>query len=102
MKLSSARVQQTLTQFEAQPIPDDHPAVSQLSQVFGDHTFFLDGDGLSIVEPAEPVEAGAQTAKVVKLASWKDAERTSLTPHNPEPTDVVIALGSDDGDGLAR
>ena len=101
MRLSSARVQQALSQFEAQPIPDSHPAVSQLKQLFGDHTFFLDGDGLSIVEPAEPVQAAVQTAKVVKLAGWKDAERTSLMPHKAEPTDVIITLGSDNGDGSA-
>ena len=101
MKLSSSRVQQTLNQFDAQAIPDSHPAVPRLNHLFGEHTFFLDGDGLSIVEPAEPVQAGAQTAKVVKLASWKDAEKTALSAHDPEPTNVIIALKSDNGVGPA-
>ena len=51
-------------------------------------------DRLNIVEPAEPARAGAQSAKVVNLASWSDANPTGLELHDPEPTDVVITLGS--------
>jgi hypothetical protein len=52
MKLSSALVERTLSQFEARALPDNHPAVAQLHQLFGDHTFYLDRSGLHIVEPA--------------------------------------------------
>ena len=94
MKLNSALVERTLNQFEAQAIPEDHPVVAQLSEVFGEHTFFLDGNGLNIVEPAEPTQAGGQTLRVVNLANWSDANRTSLAPHEPEPTDAIIELGA--------
>jgi hypothetical protein len=94
MKLTSALVERTLNQFEAQAVPEDHPAVTQLSSVFGDHTFFLSGDGLHIVEPNEPGEEGAATGQVVKLASWNDDKRTGLVPHEPEPTDVIILLAA--------
>jgi hypothetical protein len=96
MKLASAMIERTLDQFEAEALPDTHPAVPQLNQLFGDHTFFLDVNGLNIVVPA-----GEQTWKVVKLASWKDATQSSLKPHQPEPTDVVIALGPDGPDDAA-
>jgi len=96
MKLNSALVERTLDQFQAQAIPDNHPVVPQLNSLFGDHTFFLDGNGLSIVEPSGITDSGAQTAQVVKIAEWKDANRTSLVPHEPEPTEVVIVL---DGNG---
>ncbi len=99
MKLASAIIERTLDQFEAEALPDNHPAVPQLSELFGDHTFFLDANGLNIVEPAESSRAGVQTWKVVKLASWKDAAQTSLTSHKPEPTNVVIALPSNGSDG---
>ena len=95
MKLSSQRVERTLSQFEAQAIPESHPVVPQLNSAFGEHTFFVDSQGLNIVEPAEPTEAGAQAGKVVKLASWMDANRTSLRPHEPEPTEVVVEFGPD-------
>jgi hypothetical protein len=83
MKLTSAQVERTLGQFEAQAIPDDHPEVPQLNDLFGEHTFFLDSNGLNIVEPAEPARAGAQSAKVVNLASWSDANPTDPGASRP-------------------
>jgi hypothetical protein len=100
MRLTPVLVKQTLTQFEAQAIPDNHPAVPELNKLFGDHTFFLDGNGLHIVEPAMVDEEGTHAGKVVKLASWNDAERTSLAAHEPEPTDVVVELGSENPDSV--
>ena len=94
MKLTSAQVERTLSQFEANPVPSSHPMVPKLNEVFGDHTFFLDSNGLNIVEPIAPVpEAEAQEARVVNLANW-DATHTKLTAHEPEPTDAIINLGS--------
>ena len=92
MKLNSTQVKQTLNQFDAQVLPDDHPAVAQLNNLFGDHTFFLDGGGLKVLEPVETPEAEAQTGEVVSLADWSDATLTSLKPHEPELTGVVVVL----------
>ena len=94
MKLTSAQVERTLTQFEGDVIPDNHPVVPQLNSMFGEHTFFLDSHGLNIVEPAEAGGAGVQSAKVVNVASWSDANSTRLEAHEPEPTDVVVVVGS--------
>ena len=92
MKLNSAQIEQTLAHFEAQVVPDNHPLVPELSELFGDHTFFLDSKGLNVVEPNESAHAGAPAGTVVNLANWSDAEWTSLTPHEPEPTEVVVIL----------
>jgi hypothetical protein len=92
MKLNSTQVKQTLSQFDAQVLPDDHPAVTQLNNLFGDHTFFLDSGGLKVLEPSEAPEMQAQTGEVVSLADWSDATLSSLTPHEPELTGVVIVL----------
>jgi hypothetical protein len=79
MKLTSAQVEQALTQFEAQPVPINHPAVPRLSELFGDHTFFLDSNGLNIVEPIESgSDAGVQQGQVVNLANWSDSTFTKL------------------------
>jgi hypothetical protein len=91
LKLTSAQVKNTLRQFDAQALPDNHPAVPQLTHLFGDHTFFLNNNGLNIVEPAAEAP---QTARVVNLANWGDENLTQLTPHEPEPTDAVIELES--------
>ena len=92
MKLNSCQTEQALSQFEAQVLPEDHPALRQLSGIFGDHTFFLDGSGLNVLEPAETAETEAQAGEVVSLASWSDETLTSLKPHEPEPTGVIIVL----------
>jgi hypothetical protein len=93
MKLTSAQVERTLSQFEAEPIPEDHPALSQLSRTFGEHTFFLHPQGLHIVAPVES-DSGTKTGQIVKLASWSDPDRTSLAAHAPEPTNVIILLAA--------
>lgn len=95
MKLSSASVEQTRSQISAQPIPDNHPVVSQLTNLFGDHTFFLDEEGLLIVEPIAPNDDGAPGGRLVKLASWNDADHKTLAPHQAEATDVLVELAPD-------
>jgi|SRR5689334_577988 hypothetical protein len=100
MKLSAAQIRQTQPQIGAEPIPDNHPAVEQLREVFGNHTFFLDRNGLNIVETGEPAGAGG-LANVVNLASWANEERTTLATHQPEVTDMVVEIGPDEPDGSA-
>jgi hypothetical protein len=97
MRLSATRVEETLTQFEAQPIPDGHPVMEQLKGLFGDHTFFLAANGLNIVEPVERSNSGVQTGKVVNLASWADEGATRLQPHEPETTEVIVEFALEEG-----
>ena len=95
MKLNATQLQQTLNQMDAQVLPEDHPAVGQLSNLFGDHTFFLDESRLKVLEPTGPaVESNmqAETGEVVSLADWSDASLTSLRPHEPESTGVVVVF----------
>src|SRR5437764_1378759 len=96
MRLNATQVKQTLSQFDAQVLPDDHPAATQLSSLYGDDTFFLDGGGLKVLEPNpnEMPETEAKTGEVVSLADWSDATLTSLKPHEPELTGVVVVLES--------
>ena len=95
MQLTPAQVKRTLAQFEAQEVPADHSAIAQLTWLFGEHTFFLDRNGLNIVEPAEAAAgAAAQSAKVVNLANWSDDDSTGLELHEPETTDIVITFES--------
>jgi hypothetical protein len=92
MKLNSTQVKQTLSQFDAEVLPDSHPAVPQLNNLFGDHTFFLDGSGLKVLEPTEMPGKETQAGEVVSLADWSDATLSSLKPHEPELTGVVVVL----------
>jgi hypothetical protein len=92
MKLSSTQTKQALSQFEAEVLPDDHPALVQLRDLYGNHTFFLNGSGLNVLEPAETAETEGDTGEIVNLADWSDATLTSLKPHEPEPTGVLVVL----------
>ena len=94
MRLNPQQVELTLNQIDAQPIPEDHPAIDRLHEIFGDHTFFLDINGLNVIEPAAATD-GAEAGQVVKVAQWSDARSLAqLAPHQPEPTDVVVVLGT--------
>lgn len=97
MKLNAMHIDQTMRQFGAEAIPENHPATPRLNSVFGEHTFFLDEGGLKILEliasedeTAAPDGDGA--ARVVELASWADETRTSLVAHEREITNVVVVL----------
>jgi hypothetical protein len=58
--------------------------------MFGEHTFFLDQNGLKVLEPTETSEREVPSGEVVSLADWSDATLTSLTPHAPETTGTII------------
>jgi len=95
MKLNTRQIEQASRQFEGQAIPDDHPLVPTLSKLFGDHTFFLDGNGLSVVEPTDIEDVNTRSGTVVNLANWSDADMTSLAPHAPEPTEITLKLATE-------
>jgi len=99
MRLSPARVEQALSQFEAHVIPEDHPSMPKIKGLWGDHTYFLTPIGLNIVEPIERDDSGAELAAVVNLATWTDDSGTSLSPHAPQTTEVLVEFEPDAEEG---
>jgi len=101
MKMNTAQIEQTLhklnaeEELNAEAIPAGHPMMSQLERLFGDHTYFLDSNGLNIVEPLEADHDDRRLGVVVNLAHWTDDRAESLQPHAPEPTELVIDLRTD-------
>jgi hypothetical protein len=100
MKMNSAQIEQTLQklnaeELNAEAIPAGHPMISQLERLFGDHTYFLDSNGLSIVEPLEADHDDGPLGVVVNLAHWTDDSAGSLQPHAPEATELVVDLQAD-------
>ena len=95
MQLTSSQVERTQSQLDTEAIPANHPVMPQLTRLFGEHTFFLDRNGLNILEPADASKAaGAQVCKVVYLAKWNDADPPSLEAHEPTPSDVTVEIES--------
>jgi hypothetical protein len=92
MKLNAAQVKETLTQMDARVLPDDHPAIGKLSELFGEHTFFVDESGLKVLETTVPSDSETQAGSVISLADWSDATSSTLRAHKPTPTGVVVIL----------
>ena len=84
-------------QTELYPIPDDEPVVAQLTEIFGEHTFYLQADGLHILALHTSLLTENLVANVVKVAGWSDEEATAPVTEEPEPTDIYVDLLSDAG-----
>jgi hypothetical protein len=96
MKMNSSQIKQTLHQLNAEAIPAEHPVMPQLERLFGEHTYFLDGNGLNIVEPVEAEQnGGRRRGVVVNIADWTDTKASSLQPHEPESTELVVDFETD-------
>src|SRR5258708_1155521 len=88
---TSRRSLRTMYRVAAPALPDTHPAVPELSNLFGDRTFLLDSKGLNILEPAEETpRGGVQPARVINLANWGDENLNKISPHEPAPTGAVV------------
>lgn len=92
MKMNDALVERTLNQYEAQALPETHPEMASLYNIFGMHTFFVDDEGLNIVERVDLEDRDDDTGQVIQLASWIDDRHTKLAPHDPEPRNVIVNL----------
>jgi hypothetical protein len=90
MKLSAQQIENVEKNTGLQPVPDDNPAMPQLKENFGDHTFYLDEQGLYVLETPDDGEETHATA--VQVASWVDEQKTALQPHEPMATEAVVKL----------
>jgi len=100
MRLSAAQVEMAATQLNAEAIPENHPLIPKLTEMFGDHTYFLDNHGLSVVEKAaqgSSTPSADGKAVVVNLANWTDSNPPKLEAHEPELTDSTVTLSPDGG-----
>jgi hypothetical protein len=102
MKLNTAQLERTVSQLQAQALPDDHPLIPQLNRLYGDHTYILNGDGLNIVEPADkaldlPTKQVSATGVVFNVAYWTDSNPPKLEAHEPEITENTVSLATDGG-----
>lgn len=96
MKLSELQTRQVEEHTGADAIPDDNPTMPALRRSFGDHTFFIDGDGLHIWESVDEDPSDGAKLVGVRIASWSDDEKNSLVAHDPAPSHVLTPPKSDD------
>jgi len=98
MKLEGMQLKTVEEQLGVDAIPEEHPVTPELKRAFGDHTFFLDTEGLNIVEPDPETESAS--GAVVKLASWTE-NRDALRGHEPEVLPVIVKFDSNGFDPAA-
>ncbi len=93
MKLDAAQLLTVENGLGIKSIPDDSPAVTQLADAFGPHTFFLDTVGLCVFEN-DPSDA-SKNGLLIRLAKW-NKDQTSLEGHEPEAYNTDVNLGAPD------
>ena len=99
MKLTEMQTVIAKMAVKADPIPEDHPAAIQLTENFGDHTFYLAEAGLLVFHPTDESTDGQETARLFFIAEWTDEGRTELSAIEPQPTEIAIAFAGMDDEG---
>ena len=70
-----------------------HFRQSEEAHRFGDHSFFLNADGMRIVEPNVTALGEDRTGAPVTLAGWADETRSQRKPHAPSAPAHIVELG---------
>ena len=89
MRLSEPQILRVVGESGATAIPADHPAASELESNFGEHTFFVDNDGLHVWDCPSDTESESSKLVGMRVASWSKENKNALVPHEPIPTQVI-------------
>lgn len=98
MKLNTMQAEMVEDQLGAMALEEDHPLNPELREVYGDHTFLLNGAGLNIVEPNNPPLQS--TARVIKLGTWTTEACEELRIHEPRVLTLAVELGPSETDTI--
>lgn len=104
MKLNAAQIDIVEQQVSVRPIEDDSPAMPQLKEVFGDHTFYVDANGLHVLEVLPEDMDGAQpgTAAIIQIAEWTNEDKNALAPIEPRAAGSVVSITGETVNGGAN
>ena len=92
MKLTEAQIALIEKQLGSKALLEDDEAAISLRGNFGDHTFYLDPNGLYIFEKGNSPEHKGPFAVLVHIAEWTDDKRTALSPIEPDIRQVAVDL----------
>ena len=94
MKLTPTQIAATRDAIAANALPEDHPVMGQLEEAFGEHTFFIDQNGLSVFVDQDEVPAEVDLPdgdpRLVLIAAWTDETRQALGAVQPVDTGVTL------------
>ena len=97
MKLNDRQLAVIEARTGAKPLPEGDPAAEHLKGAFGEHSFFLDPNGLYVFEGVDvpDTEASAEPALLVQIAEWTDETKSAIAPIEPKPADLVLDLADE-------
>lgn len=95
MKLTIEQIEGIHDQAGIDPIPQTEAVIDVLQHHFGDHTFYVDEEGLRVWESIDDEQAATEKLQAYRVASWADEEKNALVPHDPIPMDTVVELASE-------
>lgn len=98
MKLTDDQIGRIENQYEVSPIPESEPIIGELSEVFGEHTFYLGESGLVVWDRVEEEENAQDRLVAVQLAAWSDETRSAMRVHEPVSTGIVASMSPDGND----
>ncbi|MBT3658874.1 MAG: hypothetical protein HOA30_19335 [Rhodospirillaceae bacterium] len=96
MKLTEAQITAVEEKTGAKPLPEEDDATKQMAEAFGEHTFYLDQNGLYIMEKSDEQGETGMLTVLVQLGEWADEEMTSLQAIDARITDMVINFVNED------
>ncbi|MGF1552915.1 MAG: hypothetical protein ACFBWO_10500 [Paracoccaceae bacterium] len=91
MKLTDTQIATARDAFGAEPLEAEHPVVPQLTEAFGDHTIYVDQNGLLVfLDPETELQEIAGQPKLVLIAAWTDENKNALGKVEPVDTGMTL------------
>lgn len=97
MKLSGHEIKRVHVKTQAEPMPDDHPALPLLKTYVGDHTFYIGSEGVFIWEYADGDGEEDERINALRVASWADSDKRTVAIHKPQLTETTLKLSEGGG-----
>ena len=99
MKLTDQQIADARDTLGVSPLPEDHPVMDQLQQAFGEHTFYLHQEGLSVFADQGEMQIPDGDPRLVLLAAWTNEDKTELGAVEPVISDHTLPSGAPDEAG---
>lgn len=87
MKLDDRQLAHVREQINADPLEDTHPAMGTLIKGFGDHTFYVDPNGIYIFLPSDQND---HQLVLVQIAGVDENDPEQMAPIEPQLTSIVV------------
>lgn len=94
MKLSTAQIAAVEQATGANPLPEEEPANAKLQEALGEHTFYVDQQGLVILESPDAAAAPDETLEIVRVGRWVEGDEQQLALTPAERTGQVLDLSA--------